>query len=99
MVYELIQPLFVEAGTKLALALVVLLAGIIAGKLLGLITKRFLNALKLRESIESLGMDSTFLGIDLVELARIFVEWYTYLYFVIAALMALQIPSLAAFIE
>ena len=93
------QDLFMSLGTNLLSAVVLLLAGILAGKIVGLLVKRFLMALKLREGMENLGIESTFLGIDLVELTRIFSEWYTYLYFILAALMALNVPSLAAFIE
>lgn len=99
MAYEMLQLLFVEAGTKLVRALAILLAGIIAGKIVGALVKRLLEALKLREGIENIGAEPTFLGIDLVELAKIFSEWYTYLYFLLAALLALDVPALATFID
>ena len=99
MAYELLQLLFVEAGTKLVRALAILLAGIIAGKIVGALVLRLLKALKLREGIESIGAEPTFIGIDLVELAKIFSEWYTYLYFLLAALLALEVPALATFID
>ncbi|MBR9689778.1 MAG: hypothetical protein GOV01_02705 [Candidatus Altiarchaeota archaeon] len=99
MAYELLQPLFIEAGTKLAMALAILLAGIVAGKIMGLLVKRLLGAIKIKEGVENLGIDPTFLGIDLIELTRIFTEWYTYMYFLLAALYALEVPSLALFIN
>ncbi|MBR9680904.1 MAG: hypothetical protein GOU98_03720 [Candidatus Altiarchaeota archaeon] len=99
MAYDVLQPLFVEAGTKLIMALAILIAGIIAGKIIGLLVKRVLHGLKIREGIENLGADSTLVGIDLVELTRIFAEWYTYLYFLLAALFALEVPALASFIN
>ncbi len=99
MVYEVLQNLFFSLGANLVSALVLLLAGILAGKIVGMFIKRFLEALKIREGIENIGVEATFLGIDLVELTRIFAEWYTYLYFLLAALVALNVPSLATFIE
>lgn len=99
MAYEMLQLLFMEAGTKLVRALAILLAGIIAGKIVGTLVRRLLEALKIREGIESIGAEPTFIGIDLVELAKIFSEWYTYLYFLLAALLALEVPALATFID
>jgi len=99
MTYDVLQPLFIEAGTKLIMALAILIAGIIAGKIVGLMVKRVLRALRVKEGIENLGVESTFIGIDLIELTRIFAEWYTYMYFILAALYALDVPSLAVFIN
>jgi len=103
MAYEMLQAFFAEAGStilmELLTALVILLAGVIAGKIVGLLVKRLLVALKLREGIENLGADPTFLGIDLVELARIFSEWYTYLYFLLTALTVIAVPALESFID
>jgi hypothetical protein len=99
MAYEFFQTLLTEVGSNLLIALVLLLVGIVAGKLVGLIVKKLLEAIRIREGIENIGGDSTFLGIDLVEFTRIFAEWYTYLYFLLAAVTALNVPSLGMFIE
>jgi hypothetical protein len=99
MAYEFFQTLLTDVGSNLLIALVLLLVGIVAGKLVGLIVKKLLEAIRIREGIENIGGDSTFLGIDLVEFTRIFAEWYTYLYFLLAAVTALSIPSLGMFIE
>jgi hypothetical protein len=103
MAYEVFQTFFAEAGatllTELLTALIILLAGIVAGKIVGMLVRKLLNAAKLREAVENLGLESTFLGMDLVDLGRIFAEWYTYLYFLLAALEVLAVPSLAAFID
>lgn len=103
MAYEMLEAFFMEAGpavlTELLTALIILLAGIIAGKIVGLLVKKLLIAMKLREGIENLGAESTFLGIDLIELTRIFAEWYTYMYFLLTALNVLAVPALATFID
>jgi len=97
--YEYIRAMAVEAGISLAKVLLVLLAGIIAGKLIGVIVKKVLEALRIREGLEAINAEPTFFGIDIVDLVSVFAKWYTYLYFIIAALMLLNIPELAVFIE
>ena len=97
--YEVLQAMAVETGITLAKALIILLAGIITGKLVGALTKKLLEAVRVREAIEAMEAEPTFLGIDLVDLISLFAKWYTYLYFIIAALMSLNIPEIAVFIE
>lgn len=103
MAYEVLQNFFMETGTvlltELVTALIILLAGIVAGKIVGMLVQKLLDAVKLRDAVENLGLESTFLGMDLVDLSRIFSEWYTYLYFLLAALDVLAVPSLMAFID
>jgi len=97
--YEIIQTMAMDVGVTLVKVLLVLLAGIIAGKLVGVIVKKILEAIKIREGLEAINAEPTFLGMDIVDLVSIFAKWYTYLYFIIAALMLLNIPELAVFIE
>lgn len=99
MIYEMLQSIVTDAGTKLLVTLVLLLSGIVVGKILGAVVKKLLEAFKLREALSSIDAEPAFLGIDVVELVKIFTEWYTYLYFIMAALLALEVPALAAFIE
>ncbi|MBR9679603.1 MAG: hypothetical protein GOU99_00970 [Candidatus Altiarchaeota archaeon] len=80
-------------------ALVLLLAGIIAGKILGRIVETTLKKIKFRETLESLKMEPTFIGLDIVGLAKLFVQWYTYLFFILAAFQLLDIPALELFIQ
>ena len=89
----------VDAVTTLLQVVLLLLAGILVGKLLGWAVKKILHAFKLKEALASINAEPSFLGIDLVELIKIFVEWYTYLYFIMAALLAMNVSALAAFIE
>ncbi|HDR53172.1 MAG TPA: hypothetical protein ENN60_00640 [archaeon] len=99
MISEMLQSIVTDAGAKLLLALGLLLGGILAGKLLGFVVKKLLKAFKLKEALASINAEPAFLGIDLVELIKLFTEWYTYLYFIMAAMMVLEVPALAAFID
>jgi len=97
--YEMLQVMAKEVSITLAKVLLVLLAGIIAGKVVGVITRKVLEAIKVREGLEAINAEPTFLGMDIVDMISLFARWYTYLYFIIAALMLLNIPELAVFIE
>ncbi len=95
----MLQGMAMEVGLTLAKVLAILVAGILAGKLAGVIVKKVLEAIKVREAIEAIHADPTFLGMDVIDLVSLFSEWYTYLYFIIASLMVLNIPEIAVFIE
>ena len=98
-VYGTLQASLMGAGITLLQVVILLLAGIVVGKILGAFVKKLLQAFKLKEALASIKAEPSFLGIDLVELIKLFVEWYTYLYFIMAALLAMNVASLAAFID
>lgn len=97
--YETLQSSLVGAGITLAKVLLLLLAGILAGKILGAFVKKAFNAFKLKDALASINAEPTFLGIDLADGVKLFVEWYTYLYFLMEAMLVMSVPALATFIE
>ncbi len=80
-------------------ALVVILAGIFLGKIVRNLTREILLKIKIKDFLASLGISSKLLGIDIVDATAVFLEFYTYFYFLLQALLLLNLSALGGFVN